>query len=116
MATNPLHKFTVAESSNLQVYENYSSEQITCATSYVEGTNWVSSGDGPAKEILIVPYSTNDATDVISLKLKISGTYGDEIKLLYNDYPLTISGLIVDQIELKSDEGTDEIFTILSFH
>ena len=116
MATNPLNKFTVAESSNLQVYENYSSEQITCATSYVEGTNWVSSGDGPAKEILIVPYSTNDATDVISLKLKISGTYGDEIKLLYNDYPLTISGLIVDQIELKSDEGTDEIFTILSFH
>jgi|TARA_Y100000296_G_scaffold35739_1_gene41418 hypothetical protein len=116
MATNPLNKFTVAESSNLQVYENYSSEQITCATSYVEGTNWISSGDGPAKEILIVPYSTNDATDVISLQLKIGGSYGDEIKLLYNDYPLTISGLITDQIKMKSDEGTDEIFTILSFH
>jgi hypothetical protein len=116
MATNPLNKFTVAESSNLQVYENYSSEQITCATTYVEGTNWISSGDGPAKEILIVPYSTNDATDVISLQLKIGGSYGDEIKLLYNDYPLTISGLITDQIKMKSDEGTDEIFTILSFH
>tara|TARA_Y100000310_G_C20407817_1_gene680497 strand:- start:435 stop:785 length:351 start_codon:yes stop_codon:yes gene_type:complete len=116
MATNPLNKFTVAESSNLQVYENYSSEQITCATSYVEGTNWISSGDGPAKEILIVPYSTNNATDVISLQLKIGGSYGDEIKLLYNDYPLTISGLITDQIKMKSDEGTDEIFTILSFH
>ena len=116
MATNPLNKFTVAESSNLQVYENYSSEQITCATTYVEGTNWVSSGDGPAKEILIVPYSTNQATDVITLQLKIGGSYGDEIKLLYNDYPLTISGLITDQIKMKSDEGTDEIFTILSFH
>ena len=116
MATNPLNKFTVAESSNLQVYENYSSEQITCATTYVEGTNWISSGDGPAKEILIVPYSTNDATDVITLQLKIGGSYGDEIKLLYNDYPLTISGLITDQIKMKSDEGTDEIFTILSFH
>ena len=116
MATNPLNKFTVAESSNLQVYENYSSEQITCATTYVEGTNWISSGDGPAKEILIVPYRTNDATDVISLQLKIGGSYGDEIKLLYNDYPLTISGLITDQIKMKSDEGTDEIFTILSFH
>ena len=116
MATNPLNKFTVAESSNLQVYENYSSEQITCATTYVEGTNWISSGDGPAKEILIVPYSTNDATDVISLQLKIGGSYGDEIKLLYNDYPLTISGLITDQLKMKSDEGTDEIFTILSFH
>ena len=116
MATNPLHKFTVAESNNLQVYENYSSEQITCATSYVEGTNWTTGSDGPAKEILIVPYSTNDATDVISLKLKINGTYGDEIKLLYNDYPVTINGVLVDQIEMKSDEGTDEIFTIISFH
>ena len=116
MATNPLNKFTVAESSNLQVYENYSSEQITCGTSYVEGTNWTTGGDGPAKQIMIVPYTTNDATDAISLKLKIQGTYGDEIKLLFNDFPITIDGLLVDQIELKSDEGTDEIFTIISFH
>ena len=42
MATKPLTKFTVAESNNLQVYENYSSEQITCGTSYVEGTDWCS--------------------------------------------------------------------------
>ena len=116
MATKPLNAYTVQESNNLQVYENYSSEQITCATSYVEGTNWATGSDGPAKEILIVPYSTNDATDVISLKLKINGTYGDEIKLLYNDYPLTVDGVLVDQIEMKSDEGTDEIFTIISFH
>ena len=116
MATKPINRFTVQESNNLQVYENYSSEQITCATSYVEGTNWGSSGDGPAKEILIVPYSTNDATDIISLKLQINGTYGDEIKLLYNDYPLTVSGLLIERIEMKSDEGTDEIFTIISFH
>ena len=116
MATKPLNRYTVAESNNLQVYENYSSEQITCATSYVEGTDWIASGDGPAKEILIVPYSTNDSTDVISLKLKINGTYGDEIKLKYDDYPLTISGILMDRIEMKSDEGTDEIFTIVSFH
>tara|TARA_R110002020_G_scaffold468709_1_gene693196 strand:+ start:25 stop:375 length:351 start_codon:yes stop_codon:yes gene_type:complete len=116
MATNPLNKFTVAESSNLQVYENYSSEQITCGTGYVQGTDWVASGNGPAKEILIVPYSTNDATDVITLQLMIGGSYGAEIKLLYNDYPLTISGLITDRIQMKSDEGTNEIFTILSFH
>ena len=118
MATKPINRYTVAESNNLQVYENYSSEQITCATSYVEGTNWSSSGDGPAKEILIVPYSTNDATDVISLKLKLHGAsdYGDEIKLLYNDYPLTVDGILIDRIEMKSDEGTDEIFTIISFH
>ena len=116
MAIKSLHNFTVAESNNLLVYENYSAEQITCQTSYIEGTNWVTSGDGPAKEILIVPYSTNDSSDVISLKLKINGSYGDEIKLLYNDYPLTVEGVLVEQIEMKSDEGTDEIFTVLSFH
>ena len=116
MATKPLNRYTVAESNNLLVYENYSSEQITCATSYVEGTDWLGAGDGPAKEVLIVPYSTNDATDVISLKLKIKGTYVNEIKLKYDDYPLTISGILMDRIEMKSDEGTDEIFTIVSFH
>ena len=116
MAYDARHGFTVQEATNLKVYDDYSSEQITCATSYVEGTNWVTGGDGPAKQIMIVPYTTNDATDVISLKLKIRGTYGDEIKLLFNDYPITIDGLLIDQIEMKSDEGTDEIFTIISFH
>ena len=116
MAYDARHGFTVQEATNLKVYNNYSSEQITCATSYVEGTNWKTGSDGPAKQIMIVPYTTNDATDVISLKLKINGTYGDEIKLLFNDYPITIDGLLIDQIEMKSDEGTDEIFTIISFH
>ena len=116
MAYDARHGFTVQEATNLQVYNDYSSEQITCGTSYVEGTNWTTGGDGVAKQIMIVPYTTNDATDVISLKLKIQGTYGDEIKLLFNDYPITIDGLLVDQIEMKSDEGTDEIFTIISFH
>ena len=116
MATKPINNFTVQEATNLKVYENYSSEQITCGTSYVEGTNWATGSDGSAKQIMIIPYTTNDATDVISLKLKINGTYGDEIKLLFNDYPITIDSLIVDQIEMKSDEGTDELFTIVSFH
>jgi hypothetical protein len=116
MAYDARHGFTVQEATNLKVYNNYSSEQITCATSYVEGTNWATGSDGPAKQIMIVPYTTNDATDVISLKLKINGTYGDEIKLLFNDYPITIDCLLVDQIEMKSDEGTDELFTIISFH
>ena len=116
MATNPLHKFTVAESSNLQVYENYASAQLTCDPDYIEGTNWITSGDGPAKEILIVPYSVGDSTDVITLQLKINGTYGDEIVLLYSDYPITVSGLVVDQIQMKSSEGVNEVFTFLSFH
>ena len=116
MATKPLHAYTVQESNNLQVYENYTSEQITAATSFVEGTNWVTNGDGVAKQVMIVPYTTNDATDAIEVKLKINGTYGDAIKLLFNDFPITIDNLLIDQIEIKSDEGTDEIFTIIAFH
>ena len=119
MATKPLNRFTVAESNNLQVYEDYKSEQVTLETAYGttgdkgESQDWSAT---PAKEVMLIPYSTNDATDQIKVKLKINGTYGDEIKLKYDDYPLTISGILMDRIEMKSDEGTDEIFTIVSFH
>ena len=118
MATNPLHKFTVAESNNLQVYENYSSQQINCADNdtYVESTDWAGGSDGKAKQVLIVPY-TGDAAGVITLQLKINGSYGDPIVLLFDDYPLTIDNLLIDQLQLKTaDSATDEIFTVLSFH
>ena len=119
MATKPLHRYTVAEAGNLQVYEDYKSEQVTLETAYGttgdkgESADW---SDNPAKEVMLIPYSTNDATDQIKVKLKIKGTYGDEIILLYNDFPLTISNLLIDQVNMKSDEGTDELFTIISFH
>ena len=119
MATKPLHRYTVAEAWNLQVYEDYKSEQVTLETAYGttgdkgESADW---SDNPAKEVMLIPYSTNDATDQIKVKLKIKGTYGDEIILLYNDFPLTISNLLIDQVNMKSDEGTDELFTIISFH
>ena len=118
MATNALHKFTVAESNNLQVYENYSSQQINCADNdtYVESTDWAGGSDRKAKQVLIVPY-TGDAAGVITLQLKINGSYGDPIVLLFNDYPLTIDNLLIDQLQLKTaDSDTDEIFTVLSFH
>ena len=119
MATKPLHRYTVQESNNLKVYEDYKSEQVTLETAYGttgdkgESEDWSAN---PAKEVMLIPYSTNDATDQIKVKLKIKGTYGDEIILLYNDFPLTISNLLIDQVNMKSDEGTDELFTIISFH
>ena len=119
MAYDAKHGFTVQEATNLQVYNDYKSEQVTLETAYGtsgdkgESADW--SGD-PAKEVMLIPYSTNDATDQIKVKLKINGTYGDEIILLYNDFPLTISNLLIDQVTMKSDEGTDELFTIISFH
>jgi hypothetical protein len=118
MATNPLHKFTVAESNNLKVHENYSSEQITCAEddTAVEGTNWRTGGDGPAKSITIVPY-TGDAANVIKIRLKIHGSFGDYIQLLFDDFPITINKLLIDQVEMQTSSGsTDEIFTVISYH
>ena len=119
MATKPINRFTVQEASNLQVYEDYKAEQVTLETAYGttgdkgESQDWSAN---PAKEVMLIPYSTNDATDQIKVKLRIKGTYGDEIILLYNDFPLTISNLLIDQVNMKTDEGTDEVFTIISFH
>ena len=119
MAYDATHGFTVQEATNRLVYNDYKSEQVTLETAYGttgdkgESADWT---DNPAKEVMLIPYSTNDATDQIKVKLKINGTYGDEIILLYNDFTLTISNLLIDQVNMKSDEGTDELFTIISFH
>ena len=118
MAYNARNGFTVQEATNLQVYNSYSSQQITCETddTYVESTDWAGGSDGVAKQVIIVPY-TGDATGVITLQLKINGSYGDPIVLLFDDYPLTIDNLLIDQLQLKTaDSDTDEIFTVLSFH
>ena len=115
MATNPLHKFTVQESNNLQVYEDYKAQEINCAAddAEVESADWA---DTPAKSISIIPY-TGDAAGVITLNLKIKGTYGDDIVMLFDDFPLTIDNILVDRIKIKTaDSGTDEIFKVLSFH
>jgi len=119
MAYSAIHGFSVQEATNLQVYNDYKSEQVTLETAYGTAGDKGESADwtgNPAKEVMLIPYSTNDATDIVTVKLKINGTYGNEIILLYNDFPLTISNLLIDQVNMKSDEGTDEVFTIISFH
>jgi len=119
MATKPLHKYTVAEASNLQVYENYSSETITVDDDDTvnNGTDWTTSGDGLAKEVNIIPIS-GTGTDVINFALKIGGSWGDNIQVLFNDFPITINNILIDQIRIQSDGGTStaEVFEVLSFH
>ena len=115
MATKPINKYTVAEASNLQVYEEYKSEQLTCATNdtYDEGADWSAN---PAKSITIIPY-TGDADGVITFTLQVKGSYGNEIVCLFDDFPITIDNLLIERIKIKTaDSTTDEIFTVLSFH
>ena len=119
MALKPLHKYTVQESNNLQVYENYSSVTITVDDDNADnnGTDWTTSGDGLAKEVTIIPIS-GTAGDTIKVALKINGSWGDDITVKFDDFPMTINGLLIDQIRIESSGGTStaEVFEVLSFH
>ena len=83
-----------------------------------ECTDWLASGDGPAKKLMIIPYGSGTAGDQIKLYLKIEGSYGDAITILYDDFPFTIDNILVDQIKLSSGDETDstEDFEVISFH
>ena len=119
MATKPLHKYTVAEASNLQVYENYSSVTITVDDDATvnNGTDWTTSGDGLAKEVNFIPIS-GTAGDTVTFALKIAGSWGDNIAVKFDDFPITINNLLIDQVRIESNAGTStaEVFEVLSFH
>ena len=119
MATKPLHKYTVAEASNLQVYENYSSVTITVDDddTWNNGTDWSTSGDGLAKEVNFIPIS-GTAGNTINIGLKIGGSWGDNIQVLFDDFPITINNILIEQIRIQSNGGTStaEVFEVLSFH
>ena len=125
MAIKPLHKYTFGESKNLQVYGNVISEDIIVLTdadadggvNVEETTNWVEDGDGHAKKIEIIPYS-GDGGDEIKLYLKINGSYGDAITTQFDNYPMTIENILVDQVKISSNDSTDgsEKFTIITYH
>ena len=119
MAYDATHGFTVQEATNLKVYKNYSSVTITVDDNNTDnnGTDWTTSGDGPAKEVTIIPIS-GTAGDTIKVALKIDGSWGDDITIKFDDFPLTINGLLIDQIRIESSGGTStaEVFEVLSFH
>ena len=119
MAYDATHGFTVQEATNLQVYKNYSFVTITVDDDDTvnNGTDWLSSGDGVAKEVTIIPIS-GTAGDTIILELQIGGSWGDDITVLFDDFPITINNLLIEQIRIQSSAGTStaEVFGVLSFH
>ena len=114
-----LQKYTVQEATNLKVYTGYSSVTITVDDDDTDnnGTDWTTSGDGRAKEVTILPIS-GTAGDVIKVALKINGSWGDDITVKFDDFPMTISNLLIDQIRIESSGGTStaEVFEVLSLH
>ena len=119
MAYDATHGFTVQEATNLQVYNNYSFVTITVDDDDTvnNGTDWLTSGDGPAKEVTFIPIS-GTAGDTIIFELKIGGSWGDDITVKFDDFPITINNLLIDQIRIQSSGGTStaEVFGVLSLH
>ena len=109
--------FTMTLSDEDAGNESGLSATYTSSANIEEGTDWIASGDGPAKKVLIIPLSGH-TNDDITLYLKIKGTYGNAISLEANDYPVTIDKLLVDQIKLSSGDDTDDTdkFSVISFH
>ena len=109
--------FTVQEATNARAFYTYKYQLITVNSADIaspdESADWSSN---PAKEIVLIK-STGDDANTISLQLKIDGSYGDTIQLLFSDFPLTIDGLSIQQVAFAtSDTGTDELLRLLSFH
>ena len=113
MANKPLHKYTVAEASNLQVYESYKSENLTLSgTTPQTNTAW----DTPAKEVvLFAPAGTID-DDGVTINFQISGSYGDSIVVNFDNLPFTVKGLLIEAVKLTGGSGDDDVITVLSFH
>jgi len=114
MANKPLHAYTVAEASNLQVYESYKCEilQLDDATEKTTAT-W----DTPAKEVVFYSPGLVANDDGITITLKVNGSHGADIVVSHDNLPFTVKGMLIEEVVIHGAGGTDDDYiTILSFH
>ena len=115
MATKPLHAYTVAEASNLQVYQDYKCEVLQLADAVAQTTaTW----DTPAKEVVFYIAGGAGDDDTITISLKVNGSHGADIVLSHDQLPLTIKGILIEEVIIHGDAVTtqDDKITVLSFH
>jgi hypothetical protein len=113
MANKPLHKYTVAEASNLQVYESYKCEILTLSGATEQTTaTW----DTPAKEILFYSAGSVADDDGITISLKVSGSHGADIVLSHDNLPFTVKGMLIEEVIIHGQSGDADAITVLSFH
>ena len=113
MANKPLHAYTVQESNNLQVYENYKCEVLTLSNTTAQTT---ASWDTPAKEVIIYSGATVD-DDGITISLKVGGSHGDDIVISHDYLPFQVKGMLIEEVTIHGDGGGDnDALTVLSFH
>jgi hypothetical protein len=109
----PLHAYTVAEASNLQVYEDYKCEILTLSGATEQTTAaWAT----PAKEILFYSAGSVADDDGITISLKINGSHGNDIVLSHDNLPFTVKGILVEEVVIHGQSGDADAITVLSFH
>ena len=113
MANKPLHAYTVAEASNLQVYQNYKCEILTLSGAAEQTTaTW----DTPAKEILFYSPGSVADDDGITISLKVGGSHGADIVLSHDNLPFTVKGMLIEEVVIHGQSGDSDAITVLSFH
>ena len=116
MANKPLHKYTVAEASNLQVYESYKCEILTLNEAAAQTT---ASWDTPAKEVVFYTAGAAGNDDGITISLKVNGSHGDDIVIAHDQLPFTVKGILIEEVVIHGIAGggtEDDPITVLSFH
>ena len=129
MATKPINRFTVAESNNLQVYENYSYEVLNLAINTAGA--WDSAANitqaNPAKEVVLIEKVAYDSTDFIYVVLNdsidaqadttVDGSDSKVIIIPQAALPFTIKGMIMTKLEISvSEDDSAERIGVLAFH
>jgi hypothetical protein len=129
MATNPLHKYTVAESNNLQVYENYSYEVLNLVAedsgAWGSATNITESN--PAKEVVLIEKVAYESADEFYIVLNdavdandsttVDGTDSKVIIVPQEALPFTIKGILITKLEIAvNDDDSSERLGVLAFH
>jgi glycerate kinase len=114
MAIKPLHAYTVAEASNLKVYESYKCEILTLSGT---GEQTTATWNTPAKEVIIYSAGSAANDDGITISLKTKGSHGNDIVLSHDNLPFTVKGVLVEEVVIHGDgAGDNDALTVLSFH
>ena len=87
----PLHAYTVAEASNLQVYQDYKTEILTLSEATLRTT---STWDTPAKEVIFYTAGAGN-DDNITISLKVNGSHVNDIVISHDNLPFTVKGLLI---------------------
>ena len=113
------HEFSVQEAVNMDSFIDWNYETVAFSDEVYHNYQYITSQD-PAKKVVI--YNTPgdasfDANETITIKLNGDATAGREIVIDSGDLPFTISGLMINQLDIKnSDDTTTNDLSVLSFH